>query len=252
LVTVNGLTTSDFDARKHRVLNERISPEDTNAWFFERDLAGWFCAYKPLTDKQFALFISITDPSLLIDEDYIQLLFSFYCHQLRGLESSYRDSLTGLYNRRAFDQRIAALFNSQHRPRRRHQFTPSAFAMLDIDHFKQINDKFGHLYGDEVLAIVAKIMTDSFRDYDLLFRYGGEEFSAVLMEIDPEGVHDALDRFRQRVEQNDFPRHNRVTVSIGYTEFDLKATPEALIDRADKALYFSKHSGRNQVCLFTD
>lgn len=243
----NGCTTLDFDPAKRQVLETRIDPDKTNIWFYDAKLDGWFCAYKPLSGKQFTLFISITDPEHLIDEEYIQLLFSFYCHQLLSLESTYRDSLTGLYNRRAFDQRMKSLLNLQNRPRRQNQMMPSYFVMLDIDNFKDINDEQGHLYGDEVLAIVARIMTDSFRDYDLLFRYGGEEFTAVLMDIDEELCIRALDRFRQNIEQHQFPKNNQVTVSLGYTNFDTQLTIDEIIDRADKALYLSKHNGRNQI-----
>lgn len=246
-VTRNGCTTLDIDPIKRHLLESRIDPEQTNIWFYEAKLQGWFCAYKPLSGKQFTLFLSIADPEHLIDEEYIQLLFSFYCHQLLSLEGTYRDSLTGLYNRRAFDQRMQSLFNQKNRKRRQYQFNPSFFVMLDIDNFKDINDEYGHLYGDEVLAIVARIMTDSFREYDLLFRYGGEEFTAVLMDIDEELCFRALDRFRRNIEQHSFPKNNRVTVSLGYTEFDLQLTIDEIIDRADKALYLCKHNGRNQI-----
>ncbi len=248
-VTVNGCTTWDFEGYKRKVL-DTIDPEQENVWFFEADLDGWICAYRPLTNKQFALYLTISDPAYLVDEEYIQLLFSFYCHQLRSLEGTYVDRLTGLYNRRAFDQRMAALFKQNNRVRRRNQSTPSVYVMLDIDHFKDINDEYGHLYGDEVLANVAKIMTDSFREYDLLFRYGGEEFAAVLMDIDDEAAALALERFRASVENYEFPKRNSVTVSIGYTLFDIEKTLHQLIDEADKALYFCKHNGRNQVSLF--
>jgi diguanylate cyclase (GGDEF)-like protein len=246
-VTRNGCTTLDIDAPKRSLLEEKISPDETNIWFYETTLGGWFCAYKPLTSKQFALFLSITNPEHLIDEEYIQLLFSFYCHQLLSLEGTYRDSLTGLYNRRAFDQRMASLLNQQNLAPRQNQFNPSYFVIFDIDNFKQINDDYGHLYGDEVLAMVARIMTDSFREYDLLFRYGGEEFTAVLMNLDEKRCQKALERFRSNIEMYQFPRNNSVTISIGYTEFDARLTIDEIIDQADKALYLCKHRGRNQV-----
>ena len=249
-VLCNGCTTLDIDSDKHQLLEQKINPEKTNIWFYEKSLDGWLCAYKPLTSKQFVLFLTISNPDHLIDEEYIQLLFSFYCHQLLSLEGTYRDSLTGLYNRRAFKQRMGMLLNEHnHRPRE-NQFSPSFFVMLDIDNFKNINDEFGHLYGDEVLSIVAKIMTDSFREYDLLFRYGGEEFIAVLMNVDENRCHKALERFRRNIEAQVFPKLNPVTISIGYTEFDSNSTLDEMIDQADKALYLCKHQGRNQVNRF--
>jgi diguanylate cyclase (GGDEF)-like protein len=243
----NGCTSAELDQHKQAVLEQKVSPDETNIWFYEPTLESWVCAYKPLTSKQFALFISISNPDLLIDEEYIQLLFSFYCHQLLSLEGTYRDSLTGLYNRRAFDQRMNVLLNPYNHATRENQFNPSFFVMLDIDNFKQINDEFGHLYGDEVLTIVARIMTDSFREYDLLFRYGGEEFAAVLMNLDEDRCHKALERFRQNIAMQVFPKLNAVTISIGYTEFDTRLSIDELVDQADKALYLCKHQGRNQI-----
>ncbi len=246
-ITANGCTTLEYDPLKGETLKTRINPDQSNIWFYDSQLESWLCVYKPLSGKQFALYLKFNDPDPLIDEEYIQLLFSFYCHQLLSLESTYRDSLTGLYNRRAFDLRMESLLNQHHRPHRQNQLSPSYFVMLDIDNFKSINDEYGHLYGDEVLAVVTRIMTDSFRDYDLLFRYGGEEFTAVLMEIDQDLCIKALDRFRQNIEQYQFPKGNRVTVSLGYTDFDIQLSIEEIIDRADKALYLSKHNGRNQI-----
>jgi diguanylate cyclase (GGDEF)-like protein len=249
-VIANGCTTLEFDAKKRSVLENRIDPEAVNAWFYDSDLQGWLCAYKPLTNKQFALFLGNSDSDPDLDEEYVQLLFSFYCHQLRSLEGTYRDSLTGLYNRRSFDQRMTSLLGKHNLARRRNQSTPSVFVMLDIDHFKLINDEYGHLYGDEVLAIVARIMADSFREYDLLFRYGGEEFAAVLMDLDDVLAVKALERFRASVEHHAFPRNHPVTISIGYTTFDDELSTEQMIDQADKALYFCKRNGRNQVSRY--
>jgi diguanylate cyclase (GGDEF)-like protein len=187
----------------------------------------------------------------LIDEEYVQLLFSVYCHQFTGIEGIYRDSLTGLYNRRAFDQRMQSLVEYSRQPVRRSRLSqPAVFAMLDIDHFKRINDRHGHVIGDEILAEIARMMTESFREYDLLFRYGGEEFALVLMDMDEALSHQALERFRHRVEDSDYPHHETVTISIGYCRFDAEAGVQGLIERADQALYSVKHNGRNRVQRF--
>jgi diguanylate cyclase (GGDEF)-like protein len=124
--------------------------------------------------------------------------------------------------------------------------------MLDIDNFKDINDTYGHLYGDEVLTIIAKLMNDSFREYDLLFRYGGEEFSVVLMDIDDEICKQVLNRFRLKVENYDYPKPDKVTISLGYTNFNRELTVGQLIDQADRALYFSKENGRNATHKYQD
>ncbi len=231
------------------ILHQKINPDQVSTWFYDDSQDGWFCAYKPVSDKQFALYFASDSPDTLIDESYIQLLFSFYCHQLHSLESAYRDSLTGLYNRRAFDQRMFGLLNLQQYPHRRKNTThPTVFVMLDIDFFKRINDDFGHVYGDEVLSIVARLMTDSFRDYDLLFRYGGEEFAGVLMDVSTDTCLQILERLRTKVEAYKFPRENNVTISIGFTDFDLQSSIETLVDQADQALYYGKQHGRN--CIY--
>jgi len=247
-LSVNGYATIEFDEQRRYILHHKIPPEQTNVWFFQASQNGWYCAYKPQSRKQYAMFISIDSSDYMIDEDYIQMLFGFYCHQLCGLEGTYRDNLTGLYNRKAFDLRMAALTTSNPRLVRRNNFsTPSAFVMLDIDNFKQVNDTHGHLYGDEVLTNIALLMTDSFREYDLLFRYGREEFAAVLMDVDDQTCKQVLNRFRQKVESFEFPHHDHITVSIGYTDFNNSHSVEKLISRADRALYYCKHHGRNCV-----
>jgi diguanylate cyclase (GGDEF)-like protein len=121
---------------------------------------------------------------------------------------------------------------------------------MDIDHFKQVNDEYGHLYGDEVLLLFSRLMTKSFRHYDLLFRYGGEEFVVVLNNTDLETALTILERFRITIENYNFPQIGRKTISIGVTEISDQTMLSNVIDRADKALYYAKKNGRNQVCCY--
>ena len=251
---INGNTSTDFDTQRRFILEHKIDPDQNSVWFYQASQAGWYCGYKPLSNKQYAMFFSLVQhQDEIIDEAYIQLLFGFYCHQLCSLERTYRDTLTGLYNRKAFDLRMAALLQNSDNPARRNNLSkPSVFVMLDIDLFKQVNDEFGHRYGDEVLTIVARLMTDSFREYDLLFRYGGEEFAAVLMDIENEICIQVLNRFREAVERYEFPRAHTLSISIGYTDFDRQLTLEQLIDQADRALYYSKDQGRNCISHYQE
>ena len=124
------------------------------------------------------------------------------------------------------------------------------FALLDIDHFKKVNDRFGHIYGDEVLLLFSQIMNDTFRDDDLLFRYGGEEFAIALRNVNDQSSNIALERLRSNVEAFEFPQVGKVTVSIGYTCVKPVQMISTLTDAADKALYFAKEHGRNQVCSY--
>ena len=176
-------------------------------------------------------------------------LVAIYANQYTLLNHQQRDGLTGLFNRAALDSWLAKALAPREIAGRRaiDEIGIGCFAIFDIDHFKRINDSLGHLYGDEVLLILADLMRDSFRFNDLLFRYGGEEFVAVLTDTDLETAMTVLERFRARVASHHFPQINQVTLTIGVVEIEPRTLPSTLIDRADKALYHGKNNGRNQV-----
>ena len=252
-LTPSGGFDPNIEALTLAVLDKRFSSADQGSWYYEREIEGWFCSYKPLTTKHFVLLVKSSDPDKLIEEDYLQFLFHFYCHQLQMLQGTYRDALTGLYNRRAFNEKIAQLLDrSENHQRRAISFSPRIYVMLDIDHFKRINDSQGHLFGDEVLLLLAQQMTESFRENDLLFRYGGEEFAMVLMDIEADQAQQTLDRFREKIASYDFPGVDQVTVSIGYNLFDKHLSMDQLIGQADLALYHCKTTTRNAVHSYHD
>ena len=118
---------------------------------------------------------------------------------------------------------------------------------MDIDFFKRVNDRFGHARGDEVLAATARLMRESFRQSDRLFRCGGEEFVVILEPTDGRYVRGILERFRRVVEAHDFPGVGLVTISMGYTRVAADDDRAAAFRRADEALYAAKRRGRNQV-----
>jgi len=185
----------------------------------------------------------------------IEGMMAIYANQQSLLNHQQRDGLTGLYNRVALQNWMGkALTTDLHAERRASDFSNDAslgcFAMFDIDLFKRINDSKGHLYGDEVLLVFADLMRESFRYNDLLFRYGGEEFSAVLSDTDLDTALMVLERFRETVAQHNFAQLNQVTVTIGVTQITLGLPSDQLIERADKALYFGKNHGRNQANAF--
>jgi diguanylate cyclase (GGDEF)-like protein len=173
-------------------------------------------------------------------------LLTLFNSQYLLLDKNDHDALTGLLNRRAFEERLAQLLLSHQHSARDvdHRYY---FALLDIDHFKQVNDTHGHLYGDEVLILFAGIMEKVFRHEDMLFRYGGEEFAVVLNNVDHGTASKVLGRFRNKLAAYNFQRIGQVTVSIGFTAITPQTNTTDLIARADKALYYSKLSGRNQV-----
>jgi len=178
--------------------------------------------------------------------EYLMALFS---NQHVLLDNNNHDALTGLLNRHSFEHRMTTLTDAQQR--RGSEAEPDyCFAVLDIDFFKRVNDDFGHLYGDEVLILFANVMETTFRHDDMLFRYGGEEFAVLLRNVDLETAVIVLDRFRQNIEQYDFPQIGTVTVSIGATDINTAASRIEIISKADQALYYSKENGRNQVNSF--
>ena len=164
------------------------------------------------------------------------------------LDYGERDTLTGLMNRRTFEATFEKVRDRSRALARDGGSTmPSWLGIVDIDRFKSINDRFGHLYGDEVLLLVARLVRESFRGADQLFRFGGEEFSIILDRCAASGATIAFERLRAEVESFAFPQIGRVTVSIGFTEIRPAEGSASAFERADAALYFAKNHGRNQV-----
>ena len=157
-------------------------------------------------------------------------------------ENALTDELTKLPNRRALAQR----FLQEMQRARRHR-NPIAFLMIDIDHFKQVNDTYGHLSGDAVLAELAQILVTGARESDVCARYGGEEFALILHETTEQGGRTLAERIRARVAAATFPGGLKLTISIGVAASDEPALFTQLIDRADQALYAAKQRGRDQV-----
>ena len=166
------------------------------------------------------------------------------------LERGSVDSLTGLMNRRTFEEKLNPLFRPDDRHRRQYEGGRSDYiAILDIDLFKQVNDRFGHLYGDEVLVLLGRMMRETFRDHDWLFRIGGEEFVVVARSVmgDPAMI---FERFRELVARQHFPQVGQVTVSLGYTRLERSGSLPDVLGRADEALYYAKGNGRNQIACY--
>jgi len=167
-------------------------------------------------------------------------------NHLAILDYSEHDTLTGLLNRKTFDTR----FNKLVARASRSEGEAPWFAIVDIDRFKNINDNFGHLFGDEVLLLLAQLMRDCFRASDRIYRFGGEEFIVTLDRASPDAAEAAFERLRKTVETHHFPQVGQVTVSLGYTTVKPDDLPAGAIERADAALYYSKEHGRNQSCSF--
>jgi len=196
-----------------------------------------------------ALLVTDHDICPRHEPEWMGFLLEGYCNHRRLLFALERDCLTQLLNRQTFDRQIWDITRRVTTAARRGD-GPSeqlCVCLLDIDHFKEVNDTFGHLYGDEVLLLFSRLIGRCFRHTDLTFRYGGEEFCVVLFDVDPPLATSVLERFRATVEAFPFPQIGQRTVSIGFTPIRVEDSPGELIGRADKALYFAKENGRNQV-----
>ena len=151
------------------------------------------------------------------------------------------DPLTGLSNRRGLDDALATqlALNSRYH-------TPFALAMLDIDHFKQVNDREGHLNGDRVLQQLCQLLEECVRETDILARYGGEEFVVIMPQTDLAGGCILTERLRVAVAS-----HMTITISGGVAAADEKDTAESLLGHADTAMYSAKAAGRNRIFCHT-
>ena len=181
----------------------------------------------------------------------ITLLLQVYQNFTGLINDNERDTLTGLLNRKTFEYKINKILEAMHKVKEGKDNKPNQLhflAIFDIDHFKRVNDEFGHLIGDEVLLIFSQLMTKSFRSTDPLFRFGGEEFVGVFECSNYADIQNLLNRFREKVGSFDFPQVGKVTVSAGYTEISAEDASSHLIDSADLALYFAKNNGRNRIC----
>ncbi len=164
-------------------------------------------------------------------------------HRRKVTDMSQKDELTQTFNRRYFNQVIDELYNS-------HEITQMPYSMVffDIDHFKKINDTHGHLVGDEVLIELTKEIKSHFREGDQLFRWGGEEFFALLVDTPLEQAISIAERFRVSVQNSHrWPNDIRLTISLGVVQLRTFESPETMQKRLDELLYEAKTAGRNQV-----
>lgn len=167
-----------------------------------------------------------------------------------ALAAAFRDPLTGAGNRVALDKTLSREIELA----KRHGQELSVL-MLDLDHFKLINDEFGHSMGDKVLQESARCMTDCIRQTDMCFRYGGEEFLILLSNAESAGALRIAERIRQSIARMDFSNNKgqlQVTTSIGCATMHLDDNVESLVQRADEALYLAKRRGRDRVVCDTD
>jgi len=221
-------------------------------------------SWHPITiERQTVAVIYINSKKLNREQ---QVLLNGFCriyeNYLSILKESECDKLTGLLNRQTFENKVrrfleqrakAPLPTSLEIDKRKP--TPSQaswLAIIDIDHFKRVNDQYGHVCGDEVLLTFSQQLKNHFRKEDLLFRFGGEEFILVMTAENSQVVEKNLNEFKVEIAKYSFPFIESITISIGFTELHTNMFISSIIDRADKALYYAKDHGRNCVYCFED
>lgn len=236
-----------------RLYIDDIGPNDTHVL--------WFPVW--INDKvSTCIQLSSPQPFDTQARSIIEGILGVYRNYQCLLDYSERDSLTGLLNRKTFDEKFSRMLSSvsqaeelptaeQQNRRQRSDSKEQWLAVVDIDHFKKVNDQFGHLYGDEVLILVANLLRSSFRSQDRIFRFGGEEFVVLLRSVTLDDARRIFERFRSNIEKHPFPQVGRVTVSVGFASISSE-TPVVILGHADQALYHAKANGRNQVCYYDE
>lgn len=152
------------------------------------------------------------------------------------------DRLTGAFNRRKFDE----IINREIELTKRTSYT-FCMALLDIDHFKKINDNHGHLIGDNILKLLVGVVMSEIREIDYIVRWGGDEFIIIASATDIEGISKMINRIKAVIENQTFDNVETVTVSVGITQFKDGDTKDDIFKRADEGLYKAKQNGRNKV-----
>ncbi len=182
--------------------------------------------------------------------------FADLYQNLHGLlATASQDGLTGLLNRRMLQARLHRLVAAGPISDLRRASDLDSYpylVLVDIDHFKRINDQYGHVFGDEVLLLFTKLLESSFRHGDQLYRYGGEEFAILLEPCSTRHVQAVLERLRTKIESFTFPQVGQVTASIGACRPQYHEPVATTVDHADRALYYAKENGRNQVHIYED
>ncbi|MBN2824919.1 MAG: diguanylate cyclase [Campylobacterales bacterium] len=190
-------------------------------------------------DKEYIFSIHLANIHYLDNATYIVSLEDIT--KINTIAST--DKLTCLFNRVKLDEILSQLIQKNQ--------TPFSIALIDIDFFKRVNDKYGHIIGDKVLIDLAKLLQNKTHEKDIVGRWGGEEFMIIFEDTIAQNAYKFMERIRKVVEKHSFKTLERQTISIGIAQYNgNKITIEQLIDQADQALYQAKHNGRNQTIVY--
>lgn len=258
-----GMAFEAFGTGLHIVSNDR--PESRyklSALAREEGILGFICLPLICKSQRLGLLYLYRHDRDTFSTEEISLLTTFSHLAAEALENARlhlktvnmanTDALTGLLNRRLFDERLTSEMERSQR-----YSLSFCLLMLDVDHFKEINDTYGHLFGDTVLEKIAALLRTQTRKADIVARFGGEEFAIIAPESDTDGAKLEGERIRNAIAASSFVLPDggeiRVTVSVGIAAYPLTATDtKMMIDQADKALYLAKDQGRNTVCAYPE
>jgi len=236
------------------------SSEDTY-----KNKSGYMSIYKIHKTRTLTLYLLVLNHDRISRENRHLLigLLEIFRNYISLLSDNNTDSLTGLLNRKSFDRTIDKIYDlvpnsnedeAEDYPDERRTRKDNLYwlVMLDIDDFKSINDRFGHLYGDDVLILISQIIKNNFREEDLVFRFGGEEFVLIMRSKNADETKYVLERLLKSVASYLFPQVGQVTMSAGAACIKSDLFSATILDYADQALYFSKNNGKNQVTIYED
>jgi diguanylate cyclase (GGDEF)-like protein len=245
-------------------LRNKLPKPQTGSFDYQAQGQGHFLNVRFIPELNWYLFVDKQEDGALTDIRQSLYLNLFIClvvtlvvllllhrvirrYQLKIEAQATLDSLTGLPNRRGFDlMALKAMQEAQREPK------PLAALLIDIDHFKRLNDEHGHLAGDEVLVGFAQDLQSCLRQSDIICRWGGEEFIILLKDTNSASTQQVAEKIRLLAEQHSYSFSGtplQITVSVGLTELQPDDTLHSLIARADHALYRAKQTGRNRVCM---
>jgi len=256
----NYLYISDFQSRYHQLKKcwselkdlslhstspTQIEPEQDSCWdIADTTVNAATQIAKKKHDETVLTFFSIAGIIFIL---LVFTLFLIYTEVRNRLEVTVlQDSLTKLYNRNHLLEQLKSRVKSFERLK-----YPFSILFIDIDHFKQINDTYGHHIGDTILKSFASILQTVLRDEDVAFRYGGEEFVILATYANASQAHILAERIRKKVSQYDFKIDYPVTISLGISEYRINDGIDKLLTQADNAMYKAKAQGRNQTCIYT-
>lgn len=197
---------------------------------------------KPQTIITLEKVSHVTNHSLMLQ------ILAIYHNLISPIHESERNTLTNLLSRKTLDLKVNDIITGLKSHVQNQTDAHSYSAIFDLDHLKQVNDAHRHLIGDEVLLLFSHQMHKNFRDKDLLFRFGGEEFVGIFQCTDDDTITHILGRFREPIAAFNFPQVELVTVSCRFTKIDAFDLSSKRIDCADLSLYYAKYHGRNQIC----